>query len=149
MPPSFRRKGWKTIFGNAVNLADLTRAKFRGIARIAGLVVQNFPGKQQGARMLMAQAGLIFDVFRDYDPDNLLLAQAEREVFARDFDLQRLRSAFERFTRSGYVLAEPQEPGPLAMPLMIARVRARVSTESFEERLVRLREEWTNVGASR
>ena len=61
----------------SLNAGELARRRFREIARIAGLVFSGYPGAQKSARQLQASSGLFFDVFRQYDPANLLLTQAE------------------------------------------------------------------------
>jgi len=66
-----------------LNAAELGRRQFREIARIAGLVFQGYPGQPQSNRQLQASSGLLWDVFNEYDPDNLLLRQSTREVLQR------------------------------------------------------------------
>jgi ATP-dependent Lhr-like helicase len=57
----------------SLNFSEVARRQFREIARIAGLVFQGYPGARKLERQLQASSGLIFDVLRQYDPDNLLL----------------------------------------------------------------------------
>src|SRR5204863_2216150 len=63
-----------------INAAELGRRQFREIARVAGLIFQGFPGEPNPARQLQASSGLLYDVFAEYDADNLLLRQSIREV---------------------------------------------------------------------
>jgi len=72
-----------------LNAAELARRQFREIARVAGLVFQGYPGQPQSNRHLQASSGLLHDVFAEYDPDNLLLAQAIREVLERHLEAAR------------------------------------------------------------
>jgi ATP-dependent Lhr-like helicase len=58
----------------------MARRQFREIARVAGLIFQGYPGQHKAARHLQASSELFFDVFSEYDPENLLLTQARREV---------------------------------------------------------------------
>jgi ATP-dependent helicase Lhr and Lhr-like helicase len=70
------------------NAAELARRQFREIARIAGLTPPSLPGREpRSARQLQASSGLIYDVLRRYDPQHLLLQQADREVLTQQFDL--------------------------------------------------------------
>ena len=64
----------------SLNLGELARRQFREIARIAGLLMPTHPGAQRSMRQLQASSQLFFDVFREFDPENLLLDQARREV---------------------------------------------------------------------
>ncbi|MBV8781603.1 MAG: ligase-associated DNA damage response DEXH box helicase, partial [Phycisphaerae bacterium] len=55
-----------------VNSGELGRRHFREIARIAGLLVPMRPGVQRSTRQLQASSELFYDVFSEFDPDNLL-----------------------------------------------------------------------------
>ena len=44
----------------------MARRKFRDIAVISGMVVQNYPGIQKNNKSLQASSGLIFNVLEDY-----------------------------------------------------------------------------------
>jgi ATP-dependent Lhr-like helicase len=81
---------------------------------------------------------LFFEVFRKYDPGNLLLAQAEREVLAQELELQRLAAALGRMAAQRLQWAELRTPSPFALPLMVERLRERLSTEQLKDRLDRL-----------
>ena len=58
----------------SLNATEMARRRFREIARIAGLIFQSHPGEQRSSRQLQASSSLYYDVFAQYDPDNLLLA---------------------------------------------------------------------------
>ncbi|MGA1517297.1 MAG: ligase-associated DNA damage response DEXH box helicase, partial [Phycisphaerales bacterium] len=83
----------------AVNLGELSRRQFRDIARVAGLVQQRTLGGESSARQLQAGASLIYEVFSQFDPGNLLLRQSEREVIERQFEGGRLAATLERLER--------------------------------------------------
>ncbi|MGI4813034.1 MAG: ligase-associated DNA damage response DEXH box helicase [Janthinobacterium lividum] len=125
----------------SLNASQLSQRRFREISRIAGLVTQRFPGAQKSARQLQASSGLFFEVFSQYDPDNLLLAQAATEVLLQELDIDRLRAALLRIADSALVIERVPRPTPFAFPLMIERMRERVSTESLGERVARMLEE--------
>src|SRR5439155_5380054 len=57
----------------SLNAAELARRQFREIARVAGLVFPGMPGAAKSAKQLQASTGLLYNVFREYDPGNLLL----------------------------------------------------------------------------
>src|SRR5690606_32739857 len=75
---------------SSVNATEMARRKFRDIAVISGMVVQNYPGIQKNNKSLQASSGLIFNVFEDYNPENLLFRQAYAEVFNQQIDEHRL-----------------------------------------------------------
>ena len=122
----------------SVNLGELGRRQFRDVARVAGLVVQRYPGAESTARQLQAGAGLIYDVYREFDPGNLLLHQAQREVMERQFEEARLAHTLERLRTEPIEIVEIERPGPLALPLLADRLGTTLSTESVLERLSKM-----------
>jgi len=121
-----------------VNAAEMGRRQFREIARVAGLVFQGYPGQGQSARQLQASSGLLYDVFADYDPENELLAQSQREVLDRQLEAPRLSAALDRMRRDRVVVTTPARPTPFAFPLMVEMFREKLSTEALESRVARM-----------
>ena len=122
----------------SLNAAELARRQFREIARVAGLVFPGLPRSGKTARQLQASSGLFFDVFQRYDPGNLLLSQAHREVLERQLEASRLGRTLERLSRSNVVVTTPKRATPLAFALLVDRARARVSSESLTDRVRRM-----------
>lgn len=122
----------------SLNAAELARRQFREIARVAGLVFPGLPRSGKTARQLQASSGLFFDVFQRYDPGNLLLDQAHREVLERQLESSRLGRALERLAGSTVVITTPARTTPLAFPLLVDRTRSRVSSESLVDRIRRM-----------
>ena len=121
-----------------LNAAEMGRRQFRELARVAGLVFQGYPGQPSSNRQLQAGSGLLYDVFAQYDPDNLLLAQAVREVLERHLDAPRLELALARLRGSSALLLQPARPTPFAFPLMVEMFRERLTTEALEARVARM-----------
>src|SRR5665213_2212569 len=121
-----------------LNAAELGRRQFREIARVAGLVFQGFPGQGQSNRQLQASSGLLYDVFAEYDPQNLLLAQAVREVMERHLEAPRLEAALARLRGSPALLRSSVRPTPFAFPLMVEIFRESLSNEALETRVARM-----------
>jgi ATP-dependent Lhr-like helicase len=122
----------------SLNLAELAKRQFRGIARVAGLVFTGYPWARKNARQFQASSGLFYDVFRKYDPDNLLLAQALQETLEQHFEYGRMVQAMTRIQQSRIVLTEPRHPTPLAFPLIVDRMRGRLSSEKLADRVARM-----------
>jgi len=131
----------------SVNLSELARRQFRDIARVAGLVLPGLPGARKSTRQVQASASLIYDVFLKYDPENLLLVQARREVLEQHFEQSRLASTLERLERSALELVPVRRPTPLGFPLVVERISASLSNESLLERVERLKERWQREDA--
>jgi ATP-dependent Lhr-like helicase len=122
----------------AVNLSELCRRRFRAIAQVSGLVHGGYPGKGKSGGQLQISAALLFDVFRRHEPDNLLLAQARREVLEEQLEVGRLGAALERLRHSELLIERTPRPGPFAFPLLAERLNNRMSNETMLERLERM-----------
>jgi ATP-dependent Lhr-like helicase len=123
----------------SVNSTEMAKWKFRDIAHIAGLVFQGFPGEHRSGRHLQSSSGLFFDVFREYDPDNLLLHQSYQEVMEYQLEETRLRRALERIENQKVVITYPKKPTPFAFPIMTDRFRERFFGEQLEEKILKMK----------
>lgn len=122
----------------SLNATEMARRRFREIARIAGLIFQSHPGEQRSSRQLQASSSLYYDVFAQYDPDNLLLAQARAELLVQELDMDRLAQTLQRMKGQQLSVHTLERPTPFALPLMVERFRERLSTESLGDRLERM-----------
>ena len=121
-----------------LNAAEMGKRQFREIARISGLVFQGYPGQQKSAKQLQASSGLLFDVFTNYDPENLLLHQARAEVLERQLEHSRLLTTLQSLQTAQLLRLTPDRFTPLAFPLIVARLRERLSSESLTTRVARM-----------
>jgi ATP-dependent Lhr-like helicase len=123
----------------SLNAAEMARRQFRDIARIAGLLFQGFPGQKKAARHLQASSGLFYEVFAKYDPGNLLLHQAHREVLEQQLERSRLGRTLARLSQARVTILEIARPSPLAFPLMVDRLReGKLSSEKLADRVRRM-----------
>lgn len=122
----------------SMNASEMARRRFREIARVAGLVFSGYPGKSKTSRQVQVSSGLLFDVFCEYDPDNLLLHQAQREVLEQQLEESRLRNAMKRLSRSKLISVELERASPMALPLLVESWRGKVSSETIAERVSRM-----------
>ncbi|MBA0402084.1 MULTISPECIES: ligase-associated DNA damage response DEXH box helicase [Stenotrophomonas] len=139
---------WRALFATdqllddlraAVNLGELARRQFRGIARVAGLLVPSLPGGMPRAlRQLQASAGLLYDVLREHDPDHLLLALAEQEVLNDSLDMPGLQQVLARIRMQTLSVQRPASLTPLGFPLWAERLRGQFSNEDWRTRVQRV-----------
>jgi ATP-dependent Lhr-like helicase len=122
----------------SVNSAEMARRKFRDIAVIGGLIFQGYPGEQKKARHLQSSASLLFNVFSEYDPHNLLLRQAYQEVMEQQMEEHRLRSMLERIQKSRIVISFPEKLTPFCFPLKVDSMRETLTSEKLEDRVKRM-----------
>jgi ATP-dependent Lhr-like helicase len=122
-----------------VNESEMAKRKFRDIATISGLVFQGFPGKPMRFKHLQSNSGILYGVFEDYDPDNLLLEQAHREVLEMQMERDSILEAIRKINRQQIVLKKPGQFTPFSFPIMVDRLRATLSSESLEDRIAKMR----------
>jgi ATP-dependent Lhr-like helicase len=119
----------------SVNSTEMARRKFRDIAAISGLVFKGYPGKPIKDRHLQSSSQLFFNVFHDYDAHNLLLRQAYEEVMDFQLEEARLRAALERISQQKIHITHPRQPTPFAFPIMVDRMREKLTSEKLEDRI--------------
>ncbi|MAN26372.1 MULTISPECIES: ligase-associated DNA damage response DEXH box helicase [Mesonia] len=122
----------------SLNATEMARRKFRDIAVIAGLVFTGYPNKLIKSKHLQSSSQLLFDVFRDYEDDNLLFQQAFRETFEHQLEEGRLRQALERIHQQKIVWKSCQKPTPFSFPIITDRLREKLSSEKLEDRIQRM-----------
>jgi ATP-dependent Lhr-like helicase len=123
---------------HSLNANEMARRRFRDIAHIAGLVFTGFPGKTMKNRHLQASTSLLFDVFSEYEPDNVLVRQAYNEALQFQLEEFRLREALKRIKGLKVVITESAKPTPFSFPIMVDRLREKLTTESLEERVAKM-----------
>lgn len=122
----------------SVNSTEMAKRKFRDIAVIGGLISQGYPGEQKKARHLQASASLLFNVFSEYDPQNLLLRQAYNEVLDQQMEEERLRDMLQRIQLSKIVITFPERLTPFCFPIKVDSMREELTSEKLEERIKRM-----------
>ncbi len=123
---------------SSLNDTEIAKHRFREICQISGLIFQGFPGQKKANRHLQMSSGLFFDVFAEYEPDNLLLQQAYDEVLSYQLDEVRLRKAMKRIQSQHINIKHPERFTPFAFPIMVDRLRERLSSEKLVDRVRRM-----------
>lgn len=120
----------------SVNAIEMAKRKFRDIAVIGGLIFQGYPGEHKKARHLQSSASLLFKVFAEYDPDNILIQQAYREVFAQQMEEVRLRNALKRIQEGKIIIHFPDRLTPFCFPIKVDSLsRENLTSEKLEDRV--------------
>ena len=123
---------------HSLNANEMARRRFRDIAHIGGLVFTGYPGQPVKNRHLQASTSLLFEVFSEYEPDNLLVRQAYNEALAFQLEEFRLREALQRISKQQVIIKEIDRPTPFAFPIMVDSLREKLTTESLEERVSKM-----------
>jgi ATP-dependent Lhr-like helicase len=122
----------------SLNATEMARRKFRDIAVISGLVFTGYPNKGIKMKHLQSSSQLLFDVFRDYEDDNLLFQQAFTETFEHQLEEGRLRLALERIAAQNIIWKACKKPTPFSFPIITDRLREKLSSEKLADRIKRM-----------
>ena len=139
---------WRALLGTealvddlmeASNATEFARRGFRSIARIAGLIQQGYPGSRRAGGHLQASSEMFFEVFQEYDPENMLLQQASREVLENQLEMIRITDCLQRVAENELDIRNPERVSPLAFPLYAESIRAStVTSEKWADRVRKL-----------
>lgn len=122
----------------SINSTEMAKRAFREVARVSGLVFQGFPGKVKMNRHLQASAEMIFEVLEQYDPGNLLIQQAFDEVLKTQVNEARLMEVLKEFSARKIIIKTPERLTPFAFPIFADRLREKVSSENFKDRIAKM-----------
>jgi len=122
----------------SLNKAEMAKRRFREISVIAGLVFQGYPGKNAKSKHLQASSQLLYQVFEEYDPDNLLIRQAFDEVMAMQMEQGRLEKAMQAISQQKLLLKKPPKVTPFGFPILVDRLRETLTSESIEDRVTKM-----------
>ncbi len=135
----FSVKGLNADIQASVNAIELGRRKFREIARISGLIFDGYPNKKKRDRHLQSSAGLLFDVFHEYEPNNLLYLQTIDEVMHFQLEEIRMRKALERIASQKIIIKQVRQVSPFSFPILVDRLREKLSSEQLSTRMSKMR----------
>ncbi len=116
----------------------MAKRQFREIARVAGLIFQGYPGANKTVKQVQVSSSLLYDVFVDFDPDNLLVRQAHDEVLERHLEISRMIGALARLSASDIIEIPLAKASPFCLPLMVDRLRGKLSSEKLAQRVLRM-----------
>ncbi|MFT6371162.1 MAG: ATP-dependent Lhr-like helicase [Maribacter sp.] len=122
----------------SLNSNEMARRKFRDIAVISGMVFTGYPNKGIKMKHLQSSSQLLFDVFKDFEVDNLLYQQAYTETFEHQLEEGRLRIALERITGQDIIWRKCSTPTPFSFPIITDRLREKLSSEKLTDRIKRM-----------
>ena len=125
----------------SVNSTEMAKRKFRDVAVIGGLIFQGMPGEKKKARHLQSSASLLFNVFAEYDKNNLLLRQSYQEVMDQQMEEVRLRDMLQRIQQSKIVITFPLQLTPFCFPIKVDSMREDLSSEKLEDRVRRMQQQ--------
>lgn len=123
---------------STINGVEMARRQFRDVARISGLIFQGFPGKRKKNRHLQSSSQLIFNVFKDYEPDSLLYQQTYDEVMTFQLEEARMRIALDKIRSQHIIISRPEKATPFSFPIIVDRLREKLSSEKLTDRIAKM-----------
>ena len=127
--------------GESLNSTEMAKRHFREIARISGMIHSGFPGRNKTMRYLQASSNLFYEVFAQFEPDSLLLQQSRREALEKQLEWKRLMATMQRLESFECLIEQPKKPTPLAFPLIVERMRERLSSETLADRVLKMQQQ--------
>ena len=82
---------------------------------------------------------ILFNVFTEYDSNNLLIRQAYNEVMEQQMEELRLRQMLERIQNSKIILTFPKQLTPFCFPIKVDSIRENMSSEKLEDRIKKMK----------
>ena len=138
-PELFSSKELTSDINSTINGVELARRQFRDIARISGLIFQGFPGKKKKDRHLQSSSQLIFNVFKDYEPESLLYQQTYDEVMTFQLEEARLREVLEKIRNQHIIISRPEKATPFSFPIIVDRLREKLTSEKLVDRIGKMK----------
>jgi len=134
----FDTKNLREDLNASINKVEMARRRFRDIASISGLVFKGYPGRMKRGKHLQSSSAMLFDIFHEYEPDNLLYLQAYEEAALIQYEEHRMRAVLEGIKTRKVILNKPKKVTPFSFPIMVDRLRERLTTEKLQSRIKRM-----------
>ncbi len=122
----------------SINKVEMARRRFRDISSISGLIFKGYPGRMKRGKHLQSSASMLFEIFHEYEADNLLYLQAYEEAALIQYEEARMREVLRVVEQRKIIVKYPKKITPFAFPIMVDRLRERLTTESLQERIKRM-----------
>lgn len=126
----------------SLQISEMSQRQFREIAQISGLVFTGYPGSPKTGRQKQVSSSLLYEVFKKYEPANLLIRQSYEEVLNSSLESQRMKETLKRMSELEQKWVHLESPSPLAFPILIERIASHLSNESIEAKVERLKKAW-------
>ncbi len=139
----FSEENLEIEINESVQLGSLTQRQFREIASIAGLVFSGYPGSLKTGRQMQVSSSLLYEVFKKYEPNNLLIRQSYEEVLTGALESERMKKTLRRLARMKVMWQSLTYPSPLSFPLFFSMTNGNhLSNETLEMKVARLKKSW-------
>lgn len=117
------------------NVDELAKSRFREIARIGGLIFPGYPGSKKKERQIQVSSSILFEVFKQYEPEHLLYQQAYQEVYRDYFQIEHMLPIMKRIYNSHFLYQPIKRLTPLSVPLYASAMWGKIPPEELAEKI--------------
>jgi ATP-dependent Lhr-like helicase len=117
------------------NFSELAKRRFATIARIGGLLFPGFPWQAKRYSHLAGSSDTLYEALVQFEPNHPLIQQARIEVLTYDLQIDQVKNELDRLGRLDPIITNPNRLTPFAFPVVAERLKARLTSESFKERI--------------
>ena len=107
------------------NQNEMVLQEFRQICLISGLIYKGMPGRLKTGRYTQSSVRIIFDIFKEYDPNNLLLKQAREIIFHSQLFPKELEKRLA-IINTNIIIKTPKRISPFAYTLYQEQLSAKM-----------------------
>ena len=107
------------------NHNEMILQEFRQICLISGLIYRGLPGRLKSGRYTQSSVRILYDIFKEFDPNNLLLNQARETVFNTQLFPQQLQDRLAKISEQ-LVIKKPSEISPFGYTLYNEQLSAKM-----------------------
>ena len=111
------------------NHNEMVLQEFRQICMVSGLIYKGMPGRLKSGRYTQSSVRILFDIFKEFDPNNLLLKQARDSVFNQQLFPQRLQDRLAVIANQ-FVFATPKKVSPFGFTLYSEQLSAKMDGDA-------------------
>ncbi|MEC8678460.1 MAG: helicase-related protein, partial [Candidatus Margulisiibacteriota bacterium] len=107
------------------NNNEMVLQEFRQICMVSGLIYKGMPGRLKTGRYTQSSVRILYDIFKEHDPSNLLLKQARDSVFQQQLFPKRLADRLDAIA-SNIVIKKPKALTPFGYTLYQEQLSAKM-----------------------
>ena len=107
------------------NQNEMVLQEFRQICLISGLIYKGMPGRLKTGRYTQSSVRILFDIFKEYDPTNLLLKQARDIIFHAQLFPKQLEDRLQ-IINNNILIKYPKKISPFGYTLYQEQLSAKM-----------------------
>ena len=113
----FAPQGWADALRKALEATDLLGRRFRPVAETGQLLPRQNRRGPAGRRAASWSGSLLYQTFRQHEPEHPLLRETVRETLEEDCDAERAAAEAARIHAAEWLVLDLPRPSPFALPL--------------------------------